>query len=117
MKKTDQIIKFIEERIGHIYFRPRMYGGDASGTDMLLHYYHELWAEIFDRRKDYENIRRNLEQKQDCGSASFSIRYKENNPGYSDDKITDYVVEQWKKISKQLGIQIPYEKLSKLFKN
>lgn len=114
MKTINQIIDFIEERIGHIYFRPWMYGGDSSGTDMLLHYYHELWAEIYNRHDDYEKIRRNMEQEQGCGSANFSTRFKVNNPDLSDEKVTDYVVDQWKKISEQMNIQIPYEKISEI---
>ncbi len=104
MKSTDQVIEFITSRIRHIYARPLMYGGSAKGVDNILHLYHELWADIVERKEDYENIRQHIYKEQECGSAGFASRYQLNHSNSSETETVKYVVEQWKKISERLGM-------------
>jgi hypothetical protein len=49
MMTTSDIVDFVEDRVGHLYARPLMYRGTADGVDLILHYYHELWATIHER--------------------------------------------------------------------
>ena len=113
MKSTKQILEYICDRIGHIYFRPLMYVGNPSGIDLILHYYHELWAEILERHEDYVKTRNHFHDKEGCGSAGFSNCFMLKYPDASEEDSTKYVVEQWKKISAELNVPIDYKKLSK----
>ena len=115
MKTNREIVEFIEERIGHIYFRPLMYGGSASGVDLILHYYHELWAEIFDKVSTYHSIRDKAFEDLNCGAANFSTKYLMDNPTVSDRDASWFIVEQWMMISNKLGLSVPYEKIKNLF--
>jgi hypothetical protein len=116
MKSTDQIVDFIVERIGHIYFRPLMYGGSASGVDTILHYYHELWSIIFDEYDNYQSIRNSIEAKLGCGSANFSTKYKMEHSNATEKEVAFFAVDQWMLISEKLGILVPYEKIKKELK-
>jgi len=107
VKSNREIVDFIEERIGHIYLRPKMYGGSASGVDLILHYYHELWSEIFDKLSIYKLICDQTYANLNCGSAGFFTKYSMDNPSASDDEVTNFVIDQWIKISENLGVSIP----------
>ena len=117
MKTNKEIIDFIEERIGNIYFVPLMYGGSASGVDLTLHYYHELWANIYNKSPLYNSIRDKFFVELDCGAANFSTKYTADNPDATDRDVSWFVVDQWMRISKELGIAIPYTKLWNEYKN
>lgn len=117
MKTTEEIADFILHRIGHIYFRPMMYGGTADGVELLLHNYHELWAEIFEKRNEYEEARYKIQKRQNCGALGFASKYRELHPDAGQDAVSEYVVKNWRKISKELGLLIPYEELREFFKD
>jgi len=87
-----------------------MYGGTAEGVDLILHYYHELWAEIKDEQQKHETVLRKILKEQECGAATFSTRYRLNYPNYSESEIASYAVTQWKKISKRFGVPVMNEK-------
>ncbi len=117
MKNIQNVASFIEERIGHIYFRPLMYGGTASCVDMLLHYYHELWAEIFDNKDLYDKVQRKVHDACECEALNFSGRFSFNHPEASELEMVQFVVDQWMIISKELGVSVPYDNIRKLFKH
>lgn len=112
MKSANQIV----ERIGHIYFRPLMYGGSSSGVDTILHYYHELWSIIFDQYENYRSIRDTIEEELSCGSANFSTKYKMDHSTATENEVAFFAVDQWMLISKKLKIPVPYDKLKKNLK-
>lgn len=117
MKSADQIVDFIVERIGHIYFWPLLYGGSASGVDTILHYYHELWSMIFGQYDYYRSIRDSIEQELDCGAANFSTKYQMEHSSATENEIAFFAVDQWMKISERLKIPVPYEKLKTEFES
>jgi hypothetical protein len=106
MKPAEQILEFVIDRIAHIYSRPLMYGGTPEGVDLILDYYHELWAEIVDLRQNFIESTESVHRKEKCGSKSFSYRFREKRPKANNDEISKYVVNQWKKIDRLLGIPI-----------
>ena len=106
MKSIDQILQFITGRIGHIYFRPLMYGGTPEEVDLILHYYHELWAEIVDQREQYQEISRAMHQEEDTGAAGFARSFMKNNPDAADTEVVTYIVNQWMKIGEKLNIPV-----------
>jgi hypothetical protein len=112
MKTTDQILEYLSDRIGHVYFRPLMYGGSPGSVDLILYYYHELWSEILECQDDFNEYSQKVHQDENCGSSDFSTRFIINNPGASDEDIAKYIVIQWMKISKLLKIPIKYDDLS-----
>ncbi len=107
MKSSQEIVEFIAERIGHIYMRPHMYADTSSCVDLLLHYYHELWAEIVGKASEYNDVRMEAAGKMGCGAASFPIQFAFENPEATGDEIAGYVVERWMKISQALGVPVP----------
>jgi hypothetical protein len=115
MKSTKQIFDHILETIGHIYFRPLMYGGTAQGVDLLLYHYHGLWAFITDQHEQFveQSIQYHIEQ--DCDSASFATHYTLENPNATEQEIAAYVVKQWQELGKRLRVPIPYEKIERIY--
>ena len=117
MKSADQIVDFIVERIGHIYFRPLMYGGSASGVDTILHYYHELWSIIFDKYENYRSIRDTIEEELNCGSANFSTKYKMDHSSATENEVAFFSVDRWMLISEKLEIPVPYDRIKNELKS
>lgn len=116
MKPTAEIADFILHRIGNIYFRPLMYGGTADGVEVLLDSYHELWAEIFEKQNEYKEVSYKIHSRQKCGAMNFTLRFRKLHPNAEPEAICSYVVKHWRKISKELGLPIPYEELRNFFK-
>lgn len=117
MKSSEQIIQFILQRIGHIYFRPLMYGGTAEGVELLLHYYHELWAETFEKQEEYKQIRDRIYRQEDCGSGSLIRRFQEIRKNADGQSTSEYVVKHWRNISKELMLPVPYDTIRAFFKH
>ncbi len=115
MKSSEEIAESITLRIGHIYFRPLLYGGTPEGVELILHYYHELWSEIFGLQEQYTSARQIVHSEENCGSMGFASRHQKRYPHASRDKTLTYVVRQWRKISKQIGVPVPYSFLRKEF--
>ncbi|HMV87433.1 MAG TPA: hypothetical protein PLD20_01790 [Blastocatellia bacterium] len=105
VKSVKDIVGFIALRIGEVYFRPLMYGGNAIGVDALLHGYHEVWAEAFDYRKTLQLALDNL-----------PILTALNDETLTEDEKAALVVERWRLISRQIGIPVPYKQLRESFK-
>ncbi len=117
MKPVAQILEYIALRIGHIYFRPLMYGGNAEGVDLILNNYHELWSEIVDRYDEYRNISSKVHTEQDCRKTSFAKGFKMKNLNVTEQESAFYVVDQWQKVSYALELPIPYEEIKELLKH
>ena len=114
MKTVDEILDFVAERIGCIYLHPQpfSYGGTPEGTDLLLHYYHELWAEIHDDRARFCDASVAIHRSEDCNGNSFAGNYERANPNATSLETVKYVFEQWKRISEIMSIPIPFAKLA-----
>ena len=106
MKSSEQISDFITDRIAAIYERPLPFGRTPDGVEMILHYYHELWAEIHDKKDKYTSVRLKIYAEQDCGSMSFAFRYQRRNRRATADEIATYAVGQWQRISQETGIPV-----------
>ncbi|HMZ79076.1 MAG TPA: hypothetical protein PLL06_05205 [Acidobacteriota bacterium] len=106
MKSLEQISDFITDRIAAIYERPLPFGGTPDSVELVLHCYHELWAEIHDTKEEYNSVRRKIYAEQGCGSMSFAFRHKRLNQGATTDEIAAYTVGQWQRISQELGTPI-----------
>lgn len=112
MKTTEQIIGLIAERIGLIYHHyPLAYGGSPEGVETLLFYYHDLWAEIVERKKEYIEARSAAHEKEECNGHSFSGRYLSLHPEASDREVAKYATTQWRTISDKLGLPIQHERI------
>ena len=107
MKTEDRIIKFIEEKIHQIYRRPLMFGGSASGTNLLLFAYFEVWAINFGKLQEFKTSRENLLKDLNCGAADFSTKFRKDHPTASEKDIAIIIVEHWKKIGNDIGLSIP----------
>jgi hypothetical protein len=58
---------------------------------------------------------RAVARHQECGAASFAHRYWLNHPDSSEQECVEYVVDQWRKISKLIGLPVPYSKIRSEF--
>jgi hypothetical protein len=99
-----QIAEFVEERIGHVFRRPLMYGGTPEAVDSILHYDHELWAVAHEREGDFQEVSAAFHLSEGCGSASFEHHYRTGHPAASEDEVACYVVSMWRKIGEHLGL-------------
>jgi hypothetical protein len=106
MMTAPEIIAFVEDRIGHIYARPMMYGGTAEGVELILYFYHELWSMIHQRHDEYQRILHQLYEAEGCGSANFTLHDGRDRPEVSEAEPARSVVEQWRKLDDRLGITI-----------
>ena len=114
MKSSEQILEYLAEEIGRIYFRPLMYGGSAAGVDLLLSNYHELWVFITEQVEEYNMLCKINYKRENCGSAGFATAHRIENPHLEEHEIAFYVVDQWEKISKSMDIPVPYEKIKSI---
>jgi len=116
-KSLEQIAESLALRIGHIYFRPLMYGQNAGEVQMALDLYHSFWAELLDKKQELSEAARAIARQQECGAANFAHRYRLDHPDSSEQERAEYVVEQWRKISKLIGLPVPYSKIRSEFKD
>ena len=103
----DEIVGKLLQRLGFIYERPLMFGGDARGVDVVLWTYHDIWALIVDRQDDLEAARE--VQFSECGRGplGFSNHYQENiSKGCGEIDAASFSVSQWKLIDEKLGLAI-----------
>ena len=117
MKSSKQIAESIALRIGHIYFRPAMYGGTPEGVELVLYCYHELWTDIFGLREQFIPAIQAISAEESCGALGFAHHHKRRYPRASRDKTMAYVVKQWRKISKRLSVPVPYAAIRLEFKD
>jgi hypothetical protein len=108
MKTADEIITYLADRIGHIYFHPKplMFAATAEELDRVLYLYHEIWSEIVGR-KDLS--------LQVGNSLGFAIPYSRQHPQATDEQVAQEVVRRWSVVSRNLELPIPYEALSQKF--
>jgi len=116
MKTPDEIVAHLAHHIGLLYYhRPLMYGGSGNGVEIVLHDYHQIWAEVVERYDEFRQTWWRVLEEEDCGAANFSHRYSMNHPGASEEEIAKYVCAQWRKVSDRLGVPIPHAALKQEF--
>jgi hypothetical protein len=104
MKDANAIARFVVERIGHIYERPRMYGGTPEGVDLILHYFHETWAEILECQPRYDEVRLAVHSEAGGAAMGFATSFRQRQLPHSEDEVMEFVVLQWRAIDKELGL-------------
>ncbi|MCC7084260.1 MAG: hypothetical protein IT427_04555 [Pirellulales bacterium] len=117
MKTTAEIAAYLAYRIGCIYYhdRPLSYGGTPAGVELLLDAYHDIWARAESREVELESIWRAELKQEDCGTGEFAIHYSRTHPEADDDEIAQYVIEHWRRVTKQLRVPIPHRQLEQDF--
>jgi hypothetical protein len=104
MRDGRQIAEVVEERIGHVFQRPLLYGGTPEAVDSILHYDDGLWAVAHEREGDFQEASAAFHLSEGCGSASFAHHYRASHPATSEDEVACYVVSMWRKIGERLGL-------------
>src|SRR5262249_37322361 len=108
MKDGFRILQFVLSVIGRIYERPFMYGGDADGVELILWHYHQLQAEIVDRREEFDAVLESFTLNRQCCVMGSAGHYREHvRPEAPEDEVVRYVVAQWKAIDERLRIAVP----------
>jgi hypothetical protein len=108
MRSADEILQFVLTAIGHIYYRPLMYGGDANGVEVALWQYHVLWAEIVERQEELQAVQFARSTGRRCCNRAFSDHYRRHvKQGCSEEEAAQAGVEEWKRIDQELGLVIP----------
>lgn len=102
-------------RIGHVYFRPFMYGGTVDCVELLLYFLHDLWAELMEQREAFQSVSQEVHREQRCGAGSFAMQYSRKHPNAAPDEVVSYVVSQWRVIDKRMGLLIPYAEIRQSF--
>jgi hypothetical protein len=108
MRNADEILQFVLTMIGHIYYRPLMYGGNAHGVEIALSNYHLLWAEIVERQEELRAVEFARITERRCCTRAFSNHYRRHaRKGCSEAEAAQAAVEEWKRIDRELGIVVP----------
>jgi len=108
MRNADEILQFVLTSIGHIYYRPLMYGGDAHGVEVALWHYHVLWAEIVERQEELQAVEFARITERRCCTREFSDHYRRHvKKGCSEEEAAQASVEEWKRIDQELGVVVP----------
>ncbi len=84
-----------------------MSAATAGELDGVLYLYHEISAEIVDRKHDLDQQVEN--------SLGFAIPYSRQHPEAAEEQIAREVVRRWSIVSKDLEVPIPFDVLSKKF--
>ncbi|MFO0896614.1 MAG: hypothetical protein U0836_04205 [Pirellulales bacterium] len=112
MTSIDEVIEHLAYRIALIYYdNPFSYGGYAEGVDNLLCTYHQVWAEIVGRFDEFRDVRWKVGEEDSCGANNFSGCYLQQHPDADNEAVTEYVVQQWRKVSDRLGVPIRHEEI------
>ena len=82
---------------------------------MALDLYHSFWAQLLDKERELSEVVRAVANEQECGAASFAHRHRLNHPDSSEQERVEYGVEQWRKISKLVGLPVLYSKITSGF--
>ncbi len=109
MKHPADVMRFVLKRLEQVYEQPLVYGRSAEGVDLVLHYYHELWAFLANREDDYRRVSRDAHADQMGGSGPFAGQYRWHEPTASDEEVVDYVIDCWRDISDRLGVPIRWK--------
>jgi hypothetical protein len=117
MKPSEEIAEFIALRIGHVYFRPLMYGGTATEVDLLLYHLHEIWAEIVELPEKFRTTLQASLSDENCGASSFDCCYRKQHPRANEDDIVAYVIDQWRQISNRIGLPVLYSNIRNCFQH
>jgi hypothetical protein len=107
MKDSNAILQFVLQRTAQIYERPLMYGGTPECVDALLHFYHELVAEILEIRQGCEEVNEQRRKELNCVGMGFSALYRSKDCGAPDHEVARFVVENWREIDSRLGLRVP----------
>ncbi len=84
-----------------------MYARTAEELDDILFLYHELWAEIVERKDELDRCLDN--------SLGTATPYARKHPEAMEEQIAQEVVRVWSAISKNLEVPIPHEALKQEF--
>lgn len=111
MWTVPQISEFLEARIGHVLMRPMMFGGSGAGVDLTLHQLLELWSMIHECHDEYRHVREKRSSIIKAGVNSYAGIYQQRHPNASEVDISDYVVQQYQKIIRQLKLPLPWKQI------
>lgn len=112
MMTTDETVAWLLSRIGHVMDRPLMYGGTATGVDLILQHYFELLGAITHRHDDFDRVKAAVHEQQGCRLQTFASRCHELHPSAPDSDVVEHVVANWKAIAGELGLEIPSQPLA-----
>jgi hypothetical protein len=109
VKHAADLMRFVLKRLEDIYEQPLVYGRTSDGVDLVLHYYHELWAFLAGREDDFRRVSCDAHAEQLGGSGPFVAQYRWQEPAASEEEVLCYVVGRWRDISDRLGVPLPWQ--------
>ena len=102
----EETLEYLRNFIQWCYERPFSYGGDASGVDTMLFYWHKAWAFVSGLEHEYDACR--LKYSEDCGmnSHNASSFFLSRHPGASEAQVVDAVVAWWKGLDERFPLDV-----------
>ncbi len=102
MLSGSEIAAWLEDAIRHAYQHPKMYAQSPRELETVLHNFHLLFLTIHERARHLYDALSSVS----AGIASgFNTIYLSEHPAAGEEEVFQYVVSQWKLVSKHLGIQ------------
>lgn len=111
MLDSESIYRFIVERIANIYWQPLAFGATADGVDLVLHYYHELLANVLGQQRAYEEIRIGQHMAEEANADSFAGNCRRLNEGQPEQRVAECVVGRWMQVDGMCGFDIPLDEI------
>ncbi len=104
MKSPEAASAFVHDLIHWIYDRPEMYGRTVGEVDTVVYYLHLVWAEISEKRREFDDVRiEEMEKVSDHPALGFVTDAERVQPIREDGRrALDSVVDYWKAVDLRL---------------
>lgn len=110
MKTTDDLAAELASKIATIHRHPHMFTGSteeagaANTLDGMLWLAYSMWASAKARDADFRQILDYARERHQCSCQGFSNAFKRLNPAADEVAACQFVLQCWKEIAKELGI-------------
>ncbi len=112
MKTVDEVLAEASATIAHMHNRTGMYVGSNGAADTLDGMFwlaHWFWAMIQGREAEFRDLHSTIRKRHKCDCLGFPAGFRHLNPDADEETAFRFVLECWREIDSQLGIDISPE--------
>ena len=112
MRSGEEISVELAQMIASVYLRPAMYAGATDAPESprilcgVLWTAHWAWALSHERESELMRTHQDVARESGCVCLDFVATYRERHPNASFREQTQFVLEQWKVISRRMGVPL-----------
>lgn len=105
MRSATEIVTYVLSGITEVYQRPFMYAETPVGIEIVLHLYHDLWAMIMEREKEYVQARSSISSEEGADADSLSNNFAKAHPESTEEECMKYVLACWQRIDELINLR------------